>query len=86
MWDKKIGKITKKKIRKKTGGIDVGETIIKLKWRCGGHIVRDKKNKWRINILNWRPFGKTRKRGRRATRWRDDTVKIKKGTIWLRAT
>ncbi len=75
---KKIGKDNK--IRKKTVEKDVGETIIKLKWRNAGHIVRDKKNKWGTKILNRRPFGESRKRGRPATRWRDEIV-MEKGII-----
>ncbi len=68
---RKLEKITNKEIRKKTGGKDTGETIIKLKWRYVGHIVRDKKNKWGTKTLNWRPFGESRKKSRPATRWRD---------------
>ncbi len=65
---RKLEKITHKETRKKTGGKDTGETIIKLKWRYVGHIVGDKKNKWGRKISNWKPFGESRKKGRSATR------------------
>ncbi len=74
----KLEKATNKEIRKKTGRKDIGETIIKFKWRYRGHIVRYEKNKWGTKILNQRSLRETTKRGRLATIWRETELKIKK--------
>ncbi len=71
--------ITKKKL------YNIKTELYKEKWRYEGHLVRRKKNKWGIKILNCRPFGDSRKRGRPAKRWRDEIVK-KRGIIWHRET
>ncbi len=70
-WDTKT---TNENLMKMVQGKNLAYTIKKLKWNYAGHLAREKKDRWAVKILNWMPSKDTRRKGRPATRWRDELV------------
>ena len=68
-------KIRNEKISEETNAVDVGYPIKKLKYKFAGHAVRMNEERWVKRVINWRPFDRTRSRGRLLTRWRDELEK-----------
>ena len=68
---------TAESIRQKTKVKDILETIGKMKWRWGGHIMRRNDERWTKRITDWYPQTVKRKRGRPPMRWEDDLLKFK---------
>ena len=59
-------------IRSKTGLTDVLEKVYRKKWKWAGHLARLRDDRWTVRTTFWTPYGHTRARGRKRTRWRDD--------------
>ena len=68
---------TAESIRQKTKAKDIFETIGKMKWRWGGHIMGRNDERWTKRITDWHPRTGKRKRGRPPLRWEDDLSKFK---------
>ncbi|XP_060804865.1 uncharacterized protein LOC132902721 [Amyelois transitella] len=60
---------------------DVIKRVARLKWEWVGHMAR-KTDTWSKRLLEWRPWGEKRPRGRPQMRWDDDIRQIA-GTRWL---
>ena len=71
-------------VRERTKGIDIINTVRKMKWSCAWHINRLKGDRWTSRVTTWRPFDKKRRQGRPAKRWRDDLDTYWSDTIWQR--
>uniref|UniRef100_A0A2A4J310 Endonuclease/exonuclease/phosphatase domain-containing protein n=1 Tax=Heliothis virescens TaxID=7102 RepID=A0A2A4J310_HELVI len=69
-------------IRNKTRVRDVVNTITRWKWRWAGHIARMSEDRWTRRVMEWRPWGNTRGRGRPPQRWVDD-IKTHAGPNWM---
>ncbi len=73
---RKVDKITKCEIKRRTEGRDVDEIIKNLKWKYAGHIIRQEKDHWGRKLLNWRPYeGQRRRRRTPYTRIKDEITK-----------
>ncbi|RVE53061.1 hypothetical protein evm_002359 [Chilo suppressalis] len=68
-------------LRKQSGVTDAVKHIASLKWQWAGHIAR-KHGSWGKAVLEWRPWGEKRPRGRPQMRWKDDVRKTA-GTNWM---
>ena len=71
-------------VRERTKGIDIINTVRKMKWSWAGHINRVKDDRWTSRVTTWRPYDKKKRQGRPAKRWRDDLDKYWMDTIWQR--
>jgi len=56
-----------------------------LKIKFLGHIARGYDDRWSRALLEWWPYGKTRKKGRPTTRYIDE-IKNRVGVEWQRVT
>lgn len=55
----------------------------KLKFSFAGHLARERHDKWHKRITDWTPYNETRRKGRPATRWRDE-IEGRVGVGWGR--
>lgn len=74
-----------KSIRQRTKVKEVSDYIKKLKWCWTGHIMRDKRQKWTKELVEWYPREGKRVRGRQRKRWEDDLKEVA-GPTWRRLT
>lgn len=65
-------KINANHIRRITKSKDIIYTAKKLKFNFAGHIMRESKETWSKRLTTWVPYGRVRKQGRPALRWRDE--------------
>ena len=59
---------------------DAVKRAASLKWQWAGHIDR-KHGSWGKAVLEWRPWGGKRPRGRPQMRWKDDVKKDRKSVV-----
>ncbi len=78
-----IHKITNAKLEEIMGMTDVAYFIKKLESKSARHVAREKGEKWNQKILHWRPYDKSRDRGRPPLRWRDEII-AEMGPHWQR--
>lgn len=57
---------------------------MRLKFDYAGHLIRKTEFCWTRQILDWVPYGSTRKKGRPTTIWSDNLVNAA-GTLWKRS-
>ena len=57
---KKRDKISNFRIREKTGTIDIGYAVKRLKCNYAGHMARGDKQRWNKIVCEWRPYEKKR--------------------------
>ena len=75
---------TNREIRNKTNVKDVVRVVKELKYRCAGHVVRYKDDRWTGVISDWYTRGSRRNKGRQSRRWEDD-VRHWAGKCWRTA-
>ena len=72
-------------IRRRSGVVDIGSRIARLKWQWAGHLMRCSDGRWSHKITQWRPRTTSRGLGRPKARWSDDIVTVI-GKQWIRET
>jgi len=81
---KQKDKVSNRILESKAKSKSVLNMAKKLKWNWGGHVLRVRDNRWTKQIIEWHPYGQSRKKGKPSTRWDHDFVKYG-GATWSRA-
>ena len=77
-------KIRNEDLRRKTKVKSIASVCCRLKWKWGGHVMRQGNFKWTTQITKWIPRQQKRRKGRPRRRWKDEFTE-KAGTLYERA-
>ncbi|KAI8511970.1 hypothetical protein Bbelb_110700 [Branchiostoma belcheri] len=83
-----LDRITNKEVYQRTNQTEVASMIRKRRFRWFGHVMRMGDNRMAKKILDWKPCGGKRSRGRPRLTWKADVEKDLEavGSSWYRAT